>query len=226
MLSLTRQSKSTQQAPIADLAISAHAPEAYRQLYVSLVLPQSAPLKVIGITSAIGGEGRTTVALGLAQTLAGDLDVPVTLVEVDLDHPTLAAYFDIAPAPGLCEVLRGDYQLDEVVRPVSDDLSLITAGAVGPDSAKLLRQLNIQDPIHKDSALQGIVVLDLPPIMKHSYSIVAAGVADAVVLVMRAAVTPADIVREAIARLDEPPQGLVFNAPHTNLPAWWPGRGV
>ncbi len=224
MIATSRSSKAVARAGAFNLDV--HSPEAFRQIYVSLVLSRDAQRKVIGVTSAISGEGRTTVALGLAQTLSADLDAPVTLIEVDFDRPVLARHFDIAVAPGLCEVLRGEYQLDEVVRPVADRLSVVTAGAVGPDAARLLRQLSIQDPMHEGTGLTGIVILDLPPLMTHSYSALAAGIADAVVLVLRAGVTPADVVRDAIARLDEPPQGVVLNAPHTALPAWWPGRGA
>jgi len=226
MASLMATGKRGRQAPPRTLGPGLHTPETYRQLYVSLILPRDAEPKVIGVTSAIAGEGRTTVALGLAQTLAGDLDGPVTLVEVDFDRPLLARHFDVPAAPGLCEVLRGEYQLDEVVRPVGETLSLVTAGAVGPDMARLLRELSVQDPIRQDSRLTGIVVLDLPSIMNHSYSALAARVADAIVLVLRAGVTPSNVAQDAIARLDEPPQGVVLNAPHTSLPAWWPGRGL
>lgn len=228
MLSIrsSRSDKSVVRSSPLVVGSGALAPEAYRQAFVSLVLPRGAQPKIIGVTSAISGEGRTTVALGLAQTLASDLDVPITLIEVDFDRPALARHFDIAVAPGLCEVLRGEYRLDEVVRPANDTLSVVTAGSVGPDAARLLRQLNTQNPIRNDSGLTGIVILDLPPIMKHSYSTLAAGIADAVVLVLRAGVTPADIVRDAIARLDDPPQGAILNAPRTALPAWWPGRGA
>jgi succinoglycan biosynthesis transport protein ExoP len=203
------------------------APEIYRQAYVGLTLPNDVTPVVIGVTSAISGEGRTTVAIGLARTLAEDLDMPVSLVEVDLDRPSLTAQFDIASAPGLCEVLRGEYRLDEVLRPVSDNLSVATAGNNGPDSARLMRQIPDLDPFHGDSGLQGIVILDLPPIINHSYAALAAGVADAIILVVRAAVTPHDIVREAIARLeDHAPQGVIFNGPRTVLPRWWPGRNI
>jgi non-specific protein-tyrosine kinase len=203
------------------------APELYRQIYVSLDLPADAHTVVIGVTSAISGEGRTTVALGLAQTLAVDLDVPIALVEVDLERPSLALHFDIPPAPGLCEVLRGDGQLEAVMHPVSDNLSVVTTGAVGPDSARLLRQLPLGDPFHTLHGPDRIVILDLPPLINHSYSPLAASIADAIVLVVRAGVTPLDLVREAIARLeDRPPSGVVFNAPRSSLPTWWPGRGV
>lgn len=198
--------------------------EVYRQIYVGLALPADVQPMVIGVTSAISGEGRTTVALGLARTLASDLDVPVALVEIDLDRPALARQFDIASTPGLAEVLRGEYRLDEVLRPVSENLSVVTAGAVGPDVGRLLRQVPVLDPFHGPDGPQGIVILDLPPIMNHSYAASAAAVADAVVLVVRAGVTPYDVVREAIARCeDHPPQGVVLNGSRSALPAWWPG---
>lgn len=211
--------------PFAGGAQSPELYELYRQVYVSLELPRDARTTVIGVTSAISGEGRTSVALGLAQTLTVDLDGLITLVEADLERPSLAPHFGIAPTPGLCEVLRGDWRLDEVMRSVATNLSVVTAGAVGADSARLLRQLPVRDPFHGPNAPEGVVVLDLPPIINHSYSPLAASVADAVVLVIRAGVTPSNVVQEAIARLeDRPPQGVVFNAPRSSLPAWWPGR--
>lgn len=206
---------------------SASVSEIYRQIYVGLDLPQSLQPIVVGVTSAISGEGRTTVALGLAQTLSTDLDMLVTLAEVDFERPSLAPYFGVAPSPGLCEVLRDEYSLHEVVYAVGPNLSVATTGTVGPDSARLLRQLPARDPFHGSHGPQGVVILDLPPIINHSYSPLAASIADAIVLVVRAGVTPIAIVREAIARLDaQTPQGVVLNGPRTSAPTWWPGQGV
>jgi Mrp family chromosome partitioning ATPase len=85
----------------------------------------------------------------------------------------------------------------------------------------------LRDPFHTLHGPDRIVILDLPPLINHSYSPLAASIADAIVLVVRAGVTPIDVVREAIARLeDRPPSGVVFNAPRSSLPTWWPGRGV
>lgn len=199
--------------------------EVYRQIYVSLDLAPSSGSTVIGITSAISGEGRTTTAVGLAQTLADDLDVPIALVEVDLERPALAARFGVSPAPGLAEVLRDECSIEEAMRPLSGNLSLVTAGMPGADSGRLLHRLHVQNPFQDRGRLHGIVILDLPPIINHSYSRLVASVTDALVLVVRAGVTPAEVVREAIARLeDHPPQGVVFNGPRSSLPSWWPGR--
>ncbi len=217
---------------------AARDPELFRRVFVSLDLPRDANPTIIGVTSAISGEGRTTVALGLAGTLAADLDVPVTLVEADLERPVLTSYFGLDPAPGLCDVLRGTCRFDAVARTVgacrldaaartiAEGLAVVPAGVAGADSARLLRQLREHDPLRGEHGLRGLVVLDLPPILNHSFSVLAAGSADAVVLVVRAGVTPAQVAREAIARLERRPQGVVFNGERSALPAWWPGRGL
>ena len=197
------------------------APEHYRQLYTALRLPAEGRTAIIGISSALHGEGRTTVALGLAQTLAADLDVPVMLVETDPERPALASYFGFAPTPGLCEVLRKEYAIEEVLRAVNENLSVVTAGATFAEAAHPLLQLAQRDPFHHLVSPNTLVVVDLPPIINHGYSAHAASVADVLVLVVRAGVTPVATVREAIARLqDHPPQGVVLNGARSVLPRW------
>lgn len=201
-------------------------PEVYRQLFVSLDLDLDRH-PVIGITSAIGGEGRTTVALGLASTLADDLDSLVSLVEVDLEHPTLAQRFGLGTSPGFAEVLRGEQRLPDVRCVAAPNLCVITAGAQEANQEALLRQLPLNDPFHGPHGLHGVVILDLPPLLGYGYSSEAARVADVTLLVVRGGVTPVEIIRDAVSRLgDKPPRGVVFNGARSDLPSWWPGRGL
>lgn len=225
MVSLRLKQVSPDVTPDPSLAPAPElSPEIFRQLYASLDMPLETD-PVIGVTSAIAGEGRTTVALGLARTLANDFDVVVSLVEVDLDQPSLGKRFEMDPTPGMAEVLRGEKRLADVRSLVAPNLCLITAGTVGSDTANLLHQLPFDDPFHGPQALGGVVILDLPPILSHGYSTMAASVADATLLVVRAGVTPSDIVREAVARLDDrPPRGVILNAPRSTRPSWWPGH--
>jgi len=200
-------------------------PEIYRLIYAGLRLPPQAPVVVIGITSAIRGEGRSTIARLMAQTLSKELGVQVTLVEADIEHPALLAESQGgAPPPGLSSVLREEHQLDEVISRWSaqyPDLYAIPAGHAGQDAARLLRRLGTHDPFRGPGGLRGIVILDLPPLISGSYGAVAAEVADAIVLVVRAGVTHTDTVREAVARLgDRPPQGVVLNAFRSPIPGW------
>jgi tyrosine-protein kinase Etk/Wzc len=200
-------------------------PEVFRQVYTSLGLAQDAR-PVIGITSAIRGEGRTTAAVGLASTLAADLGIRVLLVDVDLDRPALAQLFNLPSVPGLADVLRSEGHLLDFARPVSDNLWVVPAGETASDSARLLHQLPRCDPFHTVQAGPEVTILDLPPIMNFSYGPLAAQRADAVLLVVRAGVTPGDVVREAVARLeDRPPRGVVLNGARRTLPSWWPDTG-
>lgn len=199
--------------------------EIYRRIFVALDLPQDVRPAVIGVTSAISGEGRTTVAVGLARTLAGDLGSTVLLVEADFDRPSLALQFGIAAAPGLAEVVRGEHRLEDVLRPVPENLWVVPSGTSEDDADNLLRQLPHADLFRRMQPAPAAVIIDLPPVMNESYAVFGAQAADAVVLVVRAGVTPIDMVREAIARLDDqPPHGIVFNAFRPTEAALHPGK--
>jgi len=203
-------------------------PEVYRMIYGGLKLPRHAPVVVIGITSAIRGEGRSTIACLMAQILSKELGTRVTLVEADIEHPTLLPASSRADSrDGLVSVLREECQLQQVTgRWSSDypDLYVVPAGQVGDDAPRLLRRLGTHDPFRGFGGLKGLVILDLPPLVDGGNGAVAAEVADAVVLVVRAGITHSDTVREAVARMGErPPQGVVLNGFRSPIPRWVPG---
>jgi Mrp family chromosome partitioning ATPase len=189
-------------------------PEVFRQLYVSLGLPVGRG-PVIGITSAVRGEGSTTIALGLAQTLSADLDMSVLLVDADMDHSCLAERLSLSPSPGLVGVLNRKVGLSDAMRQVSDRLYVVAGHAPEGDSGRLLRELSDTDIFESRRAVGAVTIIDLPPVLNHSYSSVAASLADALVLVIRAGATPAKIVQEAVERLKGSPlQGAVLNGDH------------
>ncbi len=199
-------------------------PDIYRLIYAGLELPTQAQVTIIGITSAIRGEGRSTIARLMAQTLSQELGIPVTLVEADLENPTLLESRDDQAQPGLVSVLREEHEIGEVTGRWSaqyPDLYAIPAGQAGPDTDRLFRRLATHDPFRGPDGLQGLVILDLPPLINGSYGAIAAEVADAIVLVVRAGVTHVDTVREAVARMkNRPPQGVVLNAFRAPFSEW------
>ena len=91
------------------------AAEAVRNLRTSILLSDiDAPPKVIMSTSSLPGEGKTTLAISLAQNLAG-LGKRVLLIEGDIRRRTLNEYFNEAPRGGLITALAGDVPLHEIV---------------------------------------------------------------------------------------------------------------
>ncbi len=196
--------------------------EHFRRIYLSM---QSASeqdtLPVIGVTSAIASEGRTTVATGIAAAMAADLESPVVLVEADLSHPGVHRVLGIAPQPGICEYLRGESDLSTALRQISDRLFVLPAGDAHGEASRLVRQLTAGE-LRKRLATSGaLMVLDLPPILSVSYGVLASSMADAVAFVVRSGYTSDKQVEDALSRLDESVvRGLVLNGAQPQLPRW------
>jgi Mrp family chromosome partitioning ATPase len=185
--------------------------EVFRRLYVSLSLPRETG-PVVGLTSAISGEGCTTLALGLAQTLSSDLGMSVLLVDANMDNPAVADRLRLPTSPGLPGVLRRKVALPDAVSQVAERLYVIAGHSPDPDAARLLREFADRDLFETRRAVGAVTIVDLPPVLKHSYSPVAAASVDALALVIRAGVTPIPLVQEAVDRLRECPlRGAVFN---------------
>ncbi|HVA91857.1 MAG TPA: CpsD/CapB family tyrosine-protein kinase [Chloroflexota bacterium] len=216
---MATQMERTSQTPdleAAPPALQLFAPHICRQIYAALGLSE-AGTTVLGVTSTTRGEGRTILALSLAHILADDLEIPVCLVDADLTNPTVAEALGIAPAPGLCEVLRGEQALNAVRRQVGK-VAVITAGEVGADAARLLLQMSRENPFHGPGAPAGLVIVDLPPLAGGSYGALAPRSADCLIMVVRAGMAPVRLIQSAVAQLRRPPAGIVFNAVHSALP--------
>src|SRR5262249_59767713 len=65
------------------------------------------PARCLGLLSATGGEGKTTLSIGLAAVLAGEPDRRVLLIEADLRKPAVEAYLGLPPSHGLADWLNG-----------------------------------------------------------------------------------------------------------------------
>src|SRR5215471_3455509 len=86
------------------------ADELFRGLYTRAGIGFSS--EVLMVSSALAGEGKTTISLGLALTVAQDFpDRRVVLVETDVQRPALASDFGVEPAPGLVDCVLGDGSL-------------------------------------------------------------------------------------------------------------------
>jgi capsular exopolysaccharide synthesis family protein len=85
--------------------------------------------RVVLITSALGGEGKTTLATQLAMSL-GRAQRKTVLVDFDLRRPTLGGALGLSPGPGICEALRGEGDIMDMVQQTETEcLSVATAGS-------------------------------------------------------------------------------------------------
>jgi Mrp family chromosome partitioning ATPase len=199
--------------------------EYFRRIYLSLQTPTSPDtLPTIGVTSALDGEGKSTIALGIATAMAADLDSPIVLVELNLTRPTVHKSLGLPAQPGLSEYLRGECPLPQALRQVTENLFVLPAGDCRNDAARLIRMLTRANLLLRMDNSGAVLVLDLPPVLTASYGVLASSMADAVVLVVRAGHTPENKVKDAIARLDESTlRGIVLNAARPSIPTWLGG---
>lgn len=185
------------------------AAEQYRVLLERIVrLGARRPARIVAITSAGRGEGRTTTAANLAFTAAREGRSAV-LVEADLRRPSLARILGLAPRAGLAEVLEGTSELGQaVVR--AGGLAVLCAGEVR-DLAVPLHSPRIPTVFEQLRAAYEHVIVDAPPALAFADGDRLAAMADAAVLVVRAGLTPRPVVRLALEALGERAAGVVLN---------------
>lgn len=172
----------------------------------------------LGVTSTLRGEGRSTVALGIALALA-ECGADTVLVEMDIVQPQLAQRLSVSRFPGLGDLAEGRVDLAQTMQPIAPNLRVITAGQIGGSIPHALSQLARNDVLAEIVATGNVVVADLPPLFGNSMGRQAAGLVSDLVLVVRAGVTPVRRIEEAIAGLEASPK-VLLNGTRTRVPSW------
>jgi len=173
--------------------------EALRGLRASVFFSNpERPVRVLAVTSAVPGEGKTTTATGLARiaALAGSRTV---LVDCDLRRRSATHSLGLCAEQGLAEVLLGTAQLRDVIQtdPASgmDVVPLAQAEFTPRD---LLGTPQMQEVLDQLRASYEVVILDTAPVLPLSDTRVLSPLADGVLVIARWGRTPASTVREAI----------------------------
>jgi polysaccharide biosynthesis transport protein len=140
--------------------------EAIRRLRTNLqfidVANQS---KSIVITSSLPAEGKSTIALNLAVSLA-DAGARIILVDADLRRPSLAEYVGIEGNVGLTTVLIGRAHVEDVVQPLgTTTLDLLPCGRIPPNPSELLGSQAMAALLARLTATYDMVLLDSPPLL-------------------------------------------------------------
>ena len=190
--------------------------ESFRALRTTLLLsaPGSAP-KVLVITSAVPGEGKTTTAINLAVALAQSTK-RVLLVEADMRKPGLLELLSLGKKDGLSECLTGAAEFTNAVASIPElpDLDVLSAGQRPPAPAELLGSDQMRGLIAQWRAEYDHVILDTPPIMGLTDAVVLASMSDAVVLVVRYGRTSRQTLcraRDLLTRVNAHTIGVVVN---------------
>ena len=153
---------------------------------LSFTLPVGDGCKVIGVTSSIRGEGKSTTAINLSYVLA-ESGKKVLLIDGDLRIPTVAKKMGVSSTPGLTDMLRGDAVID-LAQFKSEQLPkwyIMPAGALPPNPSELLGSKRMEQALERLSEHFEYIVIDLPPVNIVSDALAISQYIDGMILVVR-----------------------------------------
>jgi Mrp family chromosome partitioning ATPase len=193
-----------------------------RRAYLSIPFDVEAECRVLGVTSPSYGEGKTSVAIGVATAMAVDTQKPTLLLECDFAEPTLYKFLGLDRGRGLGEWLEGDSRL-RIVRGTAlvPNVFMIPAGAPQKEPAHFFFELVDKDVMTGLRGTFSNVVVDLPPALNISYGSLAFTLADRLLIVARSGVTYTQDLESSIKLIGkERVNGIVLNGTDYRTPAW------
>jgi polysaccharide biosynthesis transport protein len=202
-------------SPLALEEPSSPGVEAYRALCsVILLAAKENPPKVLVVTSATPGEGKSTVSCNLATALA---QRQKTVLLVDADMRCSSIYSQLGARPGLSTMCVSPDSYYPRYQPIATlpNLHVVPAGIRPTDPTGLLDSVQMQELLAAWRTQYEHIVIDTPPILPFSDAMVLAARADGVVLVARSGVSRAGALlraREVLARSGANLLGFVLNA--------------
>lgn len=199
--------------------------EAFRSLRSSLIfMPNQSELKTLLVTSAIPGEGKSTIASDLAITMAV-AGARVLLVDSDLRRGDLATLFETDGRLGLSSVLRGEVPWKSVAQATKyPKLLLLPRGPVTNQSGELLLRPLMDQLLAEWKSEFDLVIFNTSPILATDDTPTIAPNFDGTIMVMRAQFTSARLVRNSLNALYQRQVnvlGLVLNGVDTEMPDYY-----
>ena len=200
--------------------ISFAAAEAYKLLRTKLQFSfvDGSGCRVIGISSALSGEGKTLSAVNLAYSIS-QLGKRVLLIDCDMRRPSLAEKLPIKKTPGLSDYLVGQIQADHLIQLcgiLEDEQAFhaISSGRTPPNPMELLSSARMEKMMQLLRENYDYILLDLPPVGEVSDALVAAKLVDGMLLVVRHNYCDRIALNNAVRQfefVDAKILGVVFN---------------
>jgi len=219
--------------------------EAFRTLLTNIQCANlDRPPRTVLVTSAVPGEGKSTVVRNLA-VAARDSGIRVAVVESDLRDPSLASMFRIQTAPGLMNVLSGGVDLGDALQPVAAEapaatevgsatmtaagngdpsavrdgsISVLTSGSVTANPPAVLATDRVTSLFDQIAAEYDLTLIDSSPLLTVSDSVPLLSMADATILVCRIGIATVPAVRRVTEILQRHPRSSVLGVVANDIP--------
>lgn len=213
-------SRDGQRTDMVGSGISFVAAESYKLLRTKLQFSfaDENNCRIIGVSSALNGEGKSLSAANLAYTLS-QLGKRVLLIDCDMRCPSLAEKLPVNKAPGLSDFLTGQGHGDSLIqfcgiKGEEHAFHVISSGRIPPNPMELLSSARMEKMLAKLRDNYDYIILDLPPVGEVSDALAVSKLADGMLIVVRQNYCDRIALNSAIRRfefVDAKILGVVFN---------------
>lgn len=185
----TKKRRNKKAAPVGD-NIPFAAEEAYKLLRTKIQysFADGDDCHVVGVSSALAGEGKSTTSINLAYALA-QLNKKVLLIDCDLRRPSVAAKLGLDQEHGLSGFLTRQSTIEQMVKQchLTEDVSfmVVPAGHIPPNPTELLSSGRMESFVNMYAKHMDYIILDLPPVEEVSDALAASKLAHGVLLAVR-----------------------------------------
>jgi protein-tyrosine kinase len=188
---------------VAQVAPASVAAEAYRTVRANIeLMSENGGLRRIIITSATGGDGKSTSAANLA-VVGAQAGRRICLIDADLRHPTLHEVFGLPNVDGLTAALEHGKPLETVAQSTDiKNLSVVVAGRGNEAFHNLITAQRLERVLRESETAFDLVVFDTAPVVV-SDTLTVAALCDGVILVVRAGSMPFSVLQQSIAQIKQ-----------------------
>jgi capsular exopolysaccharide synthesis family protein len=157
------------------------------------------PIRSLAISSSVPADGKSTVAIHLAQAAAA-MGQRVLLVDADLRRPQVHVRTDLPNVWGLSNVISSEINVDDVIQRSSmeDNLFVLTAGTIPPDPTRLLCSKKMRNLVERFQATFDLVIFDTPPLLGLADAKLLATHTDGIVMVVGLGKTDRSVLTEVL----------------------------
>lgn len=176
--------------------------EAYRTLRTNITfsLPNKG-CKLIGITSSLASEGKSTNARNIAIAFA-ETGVRVLLIDCDMRRPSVARGFGIPASPGLSNVLVNLSDLDQTIsRTEHDCLDILPSGDIPPNPTELIGSAKMKEILDRLALHYEYIFIDLPPVCMVADAVIMSRNLHGLLFVVRQGESDQDSIKHAVSQL-------------------------
>ncbi len=202
----TKRRRSKREPVCENLSFAAR--EAFKRLRTNLAIGFSEDdesCRMIGVTSAQPGDGKSTIAVDLAYSLA-ELGKKVLLIDADMRRSSVHEKLRLNKEPGLSELLRNSNDIHSSLQKYDSSsdttFDILTSGSVPGNPSELLNSKRMGTLLSTLSKSYSYIVVDLPPIGTVIDAVSLAGRLDGMIVVVRENTCPRSLLDECMQQLE------------------------